>query len=273
MKLPPGLKYFVLAGLVGLAAVFLIQRYISSRVATKPKPRPTAQVVVAQLDIAPGEPLESRKLQVSTWPLDIIPPKTVSNPQQLNGRVALMAISKGEPILESKLAPVGTAAGLSGLLDSNMLALTVKTDEVSGVAGFVNPGDRIDVLVELPKGGGHDGKEHFSKIILQNLKVLSKGQVWDQTVEKKPKVVPTVTLEVTPEQAEMLNLATNEGKIRLALRNQGNRAYFATKGVDTLQLLNKPPVAPVETLHRAKKPESGPRAQLIKGMQVIVKEF
>jgi pilus assembly protein CpaB len=272
MKLPPGLKYFVMACIVGLVAVFLIQRYISSRVTAK-APRPTAQVVVAQLEISPGETLESRMLQVSTWPRDIIPPKAISNPQQLNGRVALMPIAKGEPILESKLSPEGTAAGLSGLLDPNMLAVTVKTDEVSGVAGFVNPGDRIDVLVELPKGGGHDGNEHFSKIILQNLKVLSKGQVWDQTVEKKPKVVPTVTLEVTPEQAEMLNLATNEGKIRLALRNQTNRGYFATKGVDTLQLLNKPPKAPVVTLPKTKKTAQGPRAQLIKGMAVSVKEF
>jgi pilus assembly protein CpaB len=271
MRLPPGLKYLILAGLVGLAAVFLIQRYISSKMVVAP--RPTAQVVVAEMDITPGVALESRLLKVATWPRDIIPPKAVSNPHQLQGRVVLIPISKGEPILEAKLAPEGTAAGLSGLLDPNMLAVTVKTDEVSGVAGFVNPGDRIDVLVELPKGGGQDGKEHFSKIILQNLKVLSKGQVWDQTVEKKPKVVPTVTLEVTPEQAEMLNLATNEGRIRLALRNQNNRAYFATKGVDTLQLLNKPLVAPVATLPKPKKPASGPRAQLIKGMEVSTKEF
>jgi len=271
MKLPPGLKYFVLAGLVGLAAVFLIQRYISSRVTVAP--RPMAQVVVAQLDIAPGETLESRMLQVSTWPADIIPPKSVSNLQQLQGRVALMPISKGEPILESKLAPEGTAAGLSGLLDPNMLAVTVKTDEVSGVAGFVNPGDRIDVLVEMPEGGGRDGKQHFSKIILQNLKVLSKGQVWDQTKGKEPKVVPTVTLEVSPVQAEMLNLATFEGRIRLALRNQTNRTYFATKGVDTPQLLNKPPVPPVVALPKIKEPVSGPRAQLIKGMEVSIKQF
>jgi pilus assembly protein CpaB len=271
MKLPPGLKYFVLAGIIGLAAVFLIQGYIRSKVTVVR--RPTAQVVVAQLDIAPGETLESRLLQVSTWPQDIIPPKTVSNPQKLHGRVAMMPISKGEPILESKLAPEGTAAGLSGLLDPNMLAVTVKTDEVSGVAGFVNPGDRIDVLVELPQGGGHDGKEHFSKIILQNLKVLSKGQVWDQTVEKKPKVVPTVTLEVSPEQAEMLNLATFEGKIRLALRNQTNRTYFSTRGVDTLQLLNKHPVPPVVALPKVKKSAVGPSAQLIKGMAVSTKQF
>jgi pilus assembly protein CpaB len=270
MKLPAGFKYFILAGVVGLVAVFLVQRYISSKVVVVDKP--LCQVVVAEMDIAPGTALENRLLRCASWPSDIVPPKFVSNAQQLQGRVVLMPISKGEPILETKLAPEGTAAGLSGLLDHNMLAVTVKTDEVSGVAGFVNPGDRIDVLVELPKGGGADGKDHYSKIILQNLKVLSKGQVYDQTADKEPKVVPTVTLEVSPEQAEMLNLATFQGKIRLALRNQANRAYFATKGVNTAQLLNRPPVPKVVALPESKT-ASGPRAQLIKGMNVTVAQF
>jgi pilus assembly protein CpaB len=271
MRIPPGIKYFVLAAVVGLVAVFLVQRYISSKVAVAVKP--LCQVVVAEMDIAPGTALEGRLLRCDSWPSDITPPKVVSNAQQLQGRVVTVPISKGEPILESKLAPEGTAAGLSGLLDHNMLAVTVKTDEVSGVAGFVNPGDRIDVLVELPKGGGKDGEDHYSKIILQNLKVLSKGQVWDQTGEKKPKVVPTVTLEVSPEQAEMLNLATFQGKIRLALRNQANKAYFATKGVDTSQLLHKPPVPKVVTLPKKENLPTGPRAQLIKGMAVTVTQF
>jgi pilus assembly protein CpaB len=271
MKLPPGLKYFILAGLVGLAAVVLIQRYISSKMAVAAKP--TSQVVVAELDIISGEALEGRHLRVATWPKDIIPLKAMTNPQKLQGRVVSIPISKGEAILESKLAPEGTAAGLSGLLDPNMLAVTVKTDEVSGVAGFINPGDRIDVLVEMPKGGGEDGKEHLSKIILQNLKVLSKGQVWDQTGDKKPKVVPTVTLEVSPEQAEMLNLATFQGKIRLALRNQANRAYFSTRGVDTMRLLNKPPAPPVVAMPKAKSPPQGPSAKVIKGMNVSTAQF
>jgi pilus assembly protein CpaB len=223
------------------------------------------------VDIAPGTALESRMMKVSTWPNDIIPPKAVSNVVLIQGRVVLTPINKGEPILETKLAPVGTAAGLTGLLDPNMLAVTVKTDEVSGVAGFLNPGDRVDVLAELAKGGGKDGSDHFSKIILQNLKVLSKGQIWDQTGDKQPKVVPTVTLEVTPVQAEMLNLATGEGRIRLALRNQTNRTFFATKGVDIPQLLNKPPEQ-VDALSE-KKSASGPSAMLIKRMTVSTQNF
>ena len=232
MKIPAGLKYFVLAGLVGLVAVFLIHRYIVMKTALPVKP--TASVVVAEVDIAPGTALAGRLMKVATWPQDIVPAKAVSKPQELEGRVAQVHIDRGEPILLSKLAPQGTAAGLGGLLEPEKLAVTVKTDEVSGVAGFITPGDRVDVLVEMPTPGASG--EHFSKIILQNLKVLSKGQIWEQTGEKKPQVVNTVTMEVSPEEAELLNLASFQGKIRLALRNQINRAHSSTSGVVTSQL-------------------------------------
>ena len=260
MKLPPGIKYFILAGVVGLVATFLIHRYITAKTAVVVKP--TDQVVVADLDIAPGTALASRMVKTARWPQEIIPPKAIRNPKEIEGRVVQVAITRGEPILLTKLAPEGTAAGLGGLLDPNKLAVTVRVDDVSGVAGFINPGDRVDLLVEMPAPEAKG--EHFSKIILQNLKVLSKGQIWDQTSEKKPQVVTTVTLEVTPEEAEIVNLATNQGKIRLALRNQINRDTFYTKGVMSSQLAYKRP-APAT-------PEAPPsRAEVsievIKGMQ------
>jgi pilus assembly protein CpaB len=258
-KLPPGAKYFLLAGVVGLAAVFLVHNYISSRV--RQPVVSTGQVVVAEADIAPGTAMVGRLLRVATWPRDIIPPRAVTSVKQLEGRVAQMPIAKGEPILLTKMAPEGTAAGLGGLLDPNSLAVTVKTDEVSGVAGFVNPGDRIDVLVEMPGMKGNN--EHISKIILQNIKVLSKGQVWNQTADKKPQVVPTVTLEVSPEQAEMLNLASFQGRIRLALRNQLNRTKYATGGVATSQLVYKKPAKA-----SAAPQQQARNVQVIKGMVI-----
>ncbi|MBW1991114.1 MAG: Flp pilus assembly protein CpaB [Deltaproteobacteria bacterium] len=259
MKLPPGIKYFILAGIVGLVATFLIHRYITSRTAVVKKP--TAQVVVADLDISPGTALAARMLRTARWPRDIVPPKAVRSIKQVEGRVAQVPISRGEPILLTKLAPEGTAAGLGGLLDPNKLAVTVRVDDVSGVAGFINPGDRVDLLVDMP---APDSKgEHFSKIILQNLKVLSKGQIWEQTGEKKPQVVNTVTLEVTPEEAEIINLATNQGKIRLALRNQLNQGTFYTKGVLTSQLAYRRP-APAETPSE-NRPDTS--IEVIKGMQ------
>jgi pilus assembly protein CpaB len=163
--------------------------------------------------------------------------------------------------MQTKLAPVGTAAGLGGLLDPNKLAVTIRTDDVSAVAGFINPGDRVDLLVDIQD---REEKEAFSKILLQNLKVLSKGQVWDQTQEKKPEVKTTVTLEVTPEEAEIINLATNRGKIRLALRNQLNQAQFHTRGVLSSQLAHRRPATATAPAPQA---QAEPTVEVIKGMQ------
>jgi|UniRef100_A0A7C3V7J7 pilus assembly protein CpaB len=260
MKLPPGIKYFILAGIVGLVATFLIHRYITAKTAIPV--RPMDQVVVAEVDIAPGTALEARMLKTAAWPRDIVPPKALRSPKDVEGRVVQVPIARGEPILLTKLAPEGTAAGLGGLLDPNKLAVTVRVDDVSGVAGFINPGDRVDLLVEMPAPEGKG--EHFSKILLQNLKVLSKGQIWDQTAEKKPQVVNTVTLEVTPEEAEIVNLATNQGKIRLALRNQLNQGQFFTRGVSSSQLVYRK--APPASEQKAPA-QSEASIEIIKGMQ------
>ncbi len=269
MKLPPGSKHFILAGVVGIVAVFLVHSYISKRV-FKPAIR-TGQVVVAEADITPGTALSGRLVRVAAWPGDIIPSKAVVSLKEVEGRVCQSVIAKGEPILLTKLAPEGTAAGLGGLLAPDRLAVTVKSDEVSGVGGFISPGDRVDVLAEVQSPG--EGNEHESKLILQNLKVLSKGQVWDQTVDKKPQVVQTVTLEVTPQEAEVLNLASFQGRIRLALRNQLNTANFQTPGVITSQLCNGTPKAKAPAVApTATKPKQQQQAkasiQVIKGMEI-----
>ncbi len=271
MKLPPGYKYVAMAGVAGVMAVVLVHNYISKKMANPLKP--TAQIVVAEADIAPGTALAGRLVRVATWPQEIIPAKALTSASQVENRVAQTSICKGEPITLPKLAPEGTAAGLGGLLDPNCLAVTVKTDEVSGVAGFISPGDRVDVLVAMDKSGSES--EQFSKIILQNIKVLSKGQVWDQTADKKPQVVPTVTLEVTPEKAEMLNLARSYGKICLALRNQLNLTHFNTAGVKSSQLYYQvPPVAKVAMkVAQPEAPKSSRVIQVIKGVTVSEAKF
>jgi pilus assembly protein CpaB len=268
MKLSQGAKFFIFSGVAGMVAVFLAHSYINKKVSVPFKT--TCQVVVANADIAPGTALSSQSLRLVTWPEDIVPSKAVTSLNNLNGRVALTVISKGEPILLSKLAPEGTEAGLGGLLASDRLAVSVKTDEVSGVAGFISPGDRVDVLADMQSS--KEGSEHFSKLILQNLKVLSKGQTWDQTADKKPTVVQTVTLEVTAPQAEVLNLACFQGKIRLALRSQQNRANFCTEGVGVSQLCNNQSAAPAPmAAGRASKPKT--TVQIIKGMDISHASF
>lgn len=261
-NLPKGMTYMAVAVVAGLLATFGIHRYVVNK--TQVAPAPTGTVVVATSDIAPGTALASGSLKLVSWPKELIPPQCAASLNQVEGRVVTFPISSGEPIMFSKLAPVGTAAGLSGLLDENKRALTVRVDDVTGVAGFLHPRDRVDVLADMKiKGGGVD--ENYSKVILQGITVLSIGQIWQQTGEDKPTVVNAVTLELTPEQAEILNLASNEGKIRLALRGGGNEATVETRGVGISNLFASMKPPPTATAQKEAKPERC--VEVIKGCQ------
>jgi pilus assembly protein CpaB len=253
------------AVVAGLLATFGIHRYVVNK--TQVAPAPTGTVAVATGDIAPGHALTGNSLKLVSWPKELIPPQCAASLNQVEGRVVTFPISSGEPIMFSKLAPVGTAAGLSGLLDEGKRALTVRVDDVTGVAGFLHPRDRVDVLADMKikEIKGAEG-ENYSKVILQGITVLSIGQIWQQTGEEKPTVVNAVTLELTPEQAEILNLASNEGKIRLALRGGGNEATVETRGVAISNLFDgmmKPSPAP--TGQKEAKPERC--VEVIKGCQ------
>jgi pilus assembly protein CpaB len=242
MNLPKGIPFVVLAGLVGLVATFTIHRYVTAK--TTGAIKPTNQIVVAACDISPGVALSGGLIKIAQWPQDLVPAKAAATLQEVQGRVLITPVGKGEAILFTKLAPEGTEAGLGGLLDESKRALTVRVDDVSGVAGFIHPGDHVDVLVEMQMPSS---SEHFSKTILQNIVILTAGQFWEQNKEQKPTVVNTVTLELTPDQAEILNLASNQGKIRLALRSRRNTAAVETRGVATSHLIGgetKDPRAP-----------------------------
>jgi pilus assembly protein CpaB len=262
MKISSGAKYFVVAGLIAAGATYLIYQFISSK--TNVEVRRLGQVVVAELDISAGTPIADRMVKVSQWPEEIIPSSAIRDPKQAIGRVVQVPLTKGEPLLVLKLAPEGTAAGLGGLLDPNKLAVTVRTDDVSGVAGFINPGNRVDILVEM-SASGRSG-EHFSKIILQNINVLSKGQSMEQSADNKPLVVTTVTLELSPDQAEVLNLASGQGKIRLALRNKLNQGEFFTKGVTTAQLSRMPALIDTSPPKTKEAKEAERKLEVIRGL-------
>ena len=233
LNLPRGTIFLIAAVVAGLVATFGIHRYVSIK--TRVVEAPTRQVFIATADISPGTALSGQAVKAATWPQEVIPPNCAATMREIEGRVVKASIPQGNPILFSMLAPEGTAAGLSGILDDGKRALTVKVDEVAGVAGFIHPGDRVDVLMDLSLKGQ---SEHFSKTILHNISVLTTGQIWEQKGENKPMVVNTVTLELTPGEAEVLNLASNEGKIRLALRNRNNKTVAETPGVTTSFLLN-----------------------------------
>jgi len=260
MMLFQGKRYIIVAVLVGFMAVFTIHRVMASRTSTEP----VFQILVAEADITPGTALSPRLCKSVAWPQRIVPAQAITTMGQANGRVLVVPVSKGEPILLSKLAPEGTAAGLGGLLQGTMRAFTVKVDDVSGVAGFISPGDRVDVLMSVPVLESHG--EQLSKIILQDVKVLTVGQVWQPNSHNEPKSFSTVTLEVTPEQSEVLNLASTQGKVRLTLRSRSNKEITHTPGMITSRLVNggmpvKPspsPVAEAKTVERT--------VEVIKGM-------
>ncbi len=261
MKRSKGLIYLFLAGLVGLLAALVVDEYTAVKIRAHIKP--TARVVVAASDISPGTPLNGNLVKAVNWPQDLIPPQAVMSAAELNGRVVKTEISRGEPVLLTKLAPRGTAAGLSGLVGLDKRAFTVRVDDVSGVAGFIHPGDQVDVLAELPIP---HSSEHFSRTILQNIRVLTAGQVWEQKGEQKPAVVNTLTLELSPQQGELLNLASNQGKIRLVLRNQASLESPATPGVATSHLLSGAfkPATPTTAPAKAVRPRA---VEVIKGLE------
>ena len=249
------------AVVAGLLATFGIHRYVVNK--TQVITAPTGMVAVATGDIAPGTALNAGSLKLVSWPQELIPPQCAAALDQVVGRVVTFPISTGEPIMFSKLAPVGAAAGLSSLLDESKRALTVRVDDVTGVAGFLHPRDRVDVLADM-KLKGVD--ENYSKVILQDITVLSIGQIWQQTGNDKPTVVNAVTLELTPEQTEILNLASNEGKIRLALRSGRNKATVETRGVAVSSLFSGMMTPPLEPkLQKEGKPEKC--VEVIKGCQ------
>jgi pilus assembly protein CpaB len=234
MKLPKGVLYIVLAVVAGLVATVSIHKYVSLK--TRVVQRPTSSVVVATVDISPGTALSSSQVKEVAWPQELVPQGAPPNYAVIKDRVVVVPVAKGEPILMSKLAPEGTVAGLGGLLNEDMRAISVRVDDVSGNAGFIKPGDHVDVLMSIAVPNAQE--EHYSKTILQNIVVLSTGQIWEQQQQdQKPVIVKTVTLEVKPNQGEILDLASNQGKIRLVLRSRNNLEVAQTNGVVTSQLV------------------------------------
>jgi pilus assembly protein CpaB len=192
------------------------------------------------------------------WPRDSALAGKFSRPEELEGRVTAIPLTVGEPVLESKLAPKGVIPGLTALLPQEKRAMTVKVDEASGVAGFLNPDNRVDVVVTVDKGDYN--KDPISKVVLQNLRVLGTGQRIEKTLGEKPQVVPTVTLEVTPTEGERLALAVREGMISLVLRNQQDMHMVQTMGVRTSTLLGK--AIPEPVVQKESKEDKAPSTAL-----------
>lgn len=201
-------------------------------------------IVVAANDIPIGSAISEVQLKVTLWPKDSIPPGSSSDPKFLVGRVAIRPISKGDAVTEQKLKPKagGQGAGfMTYIIPLGHRAVTVAVNEVAGVAGFITPNDRVDVVLTTAVPG--QDKEKISKIILQNVPVLATGQITDQK-EGKPVVVPTVTLDLTPDDSEKLVLGGSRGSLQLLLRNIADSGPTDARGATIAKVLAGTP-APV----------------------------
>lgn len=198
-------------------------------------------VVVAKVNIPVGSRIIAEQLTVAQFPADVTPEGAYAKlDENLIDRVVVTAISPREPVTESKLAPVGSLGGLSSVIPEGYRAMTVKVDDVVGVSGFIMPGTLVDVVVVIQPPKGSANEEMISKIVLQNIKVLASGQNIDKPKNDREveRSVRAVTLQVTPEQAEKLALASSEGKLQLVMRNSVDQADEQTSGANKRTLLS-----------------------------------
>lgn len=220
----------------GVLAAVSVSRYLSRAQAFTNN---MTKVAVAKVAIPLGSKIIPEQIMVVQFPKESTPDGAFDSPEKLAGRVAVMNIGAREPITESRLAPEGTAAGLSAVIPEGYRAMTVKVDDAAGISGFITPGTLVDVVVVIDPREGSAQQDPISKIVLQNIKVLANGQNIDKPKdEREATSVKAVTLQVTPEQAEKLALATTEGKLQLVMRNQIDQGDEQTPGVNKRSLLS-----------------------------------
>lgn len=217
-------------------------------------------IVVASEKLPLGTRLEERHLKVAPWPEDVALEGSFRTPSELIGRGVVVPMLVNEPILESKLAPTGAGAGLTSAIPDGMRAVSVKVDDVIGVAGFVLPGSKVDVI--LTGSPDENRKIEVSKVILENVLVLAAGQNLQQTDGGEAQSVNVVTLLVTPEDSQKLTLASNDGRIQLALRNPLDLEEVDPDAIQKRSLYSKPaPPKPPQrprVIVRAPEPKEAP---------------
>ncbi len=209
------LAAFVVAALCSV----LVYRLVGMRIAAA-KPQPSTRVVAAARDIKIGTVLSAPDL-TTIQIMGTVPKSAILDAKNAIGRGVTSTIYTGEPILDDRLAPMGSGGGLAATIKDGMRAIAVRVDQVVGVAGFVLPGMRVDVLISgVPPNSNQGGTNNTQvRTVLQNIEVLSAGTDIQKDAEGKPQQVQVVNLLVTPEQAQVLALASNETRIQLVLRN------------------------------------------------------
>jgi len=261
----------------GGAASILTYRLLKSRQASAlgagSKPSATFPLVVATTKLPYGTVLQTEHVKTLEWASPVRPQGSFSDPQAVVGRAILEGVVPGEPVLESRLAPKDAGGGLASVIPKGKRGVSVRVNEIIGVAGFVLPRTRVDVLVSVNPGG--EKGMSASKMILQNVEVLAAGQKIERDEEGKPETkVNVITLLVSPEEAEKLTLASHEGDLQLALRNSLDLDPVTTSGALLSSMVRgapKPAPAPRASRPAPKTPSD--TVEVIRGSKRSTENF
>lgn len=258
---------FIVASITSL----LIYNYLQKSTRIVEVKLETLPIATAVADIGWGTRITEEMIKPVDFLKTTVPPGCFSNGDSPVGRVVIFPIKANEPILESRLAPTGIkSGGVAAVVSQKKRAIAVKVDKVIGVSGFIHHGNRVDVLVTIPNG---KNSEPITKTVLENILVLTVGpELEKKGKDEKPSDVDVITLEVTPEEGEKLALASNEGKLQLALRNFSDTEDVLTRGVTIPTLLASYSMGPVRgTNPKGKRSVQKPlRAPVQKSPPLIV---
>jgi pilus assembly protein CpaB len=248
----------VIALSAGGVFAYATYRYVQQPVAAESMR--TKSVVVAAADLQLGKELKPEDVRMTQFPEGSVPAGTFTSADEIMGRGVISPMVQNEPILSAKLASKEAGAGLPPIIQPGMRAVSVRVNDVVGVAGYVLPGTRVDILATV--NPTQQQTDVTSKLILANVQVLASGTKIEQDGDKgKPMEVSVVTLLVDPSEAERLTLASTEGKIQLALRNPLDKTAPATPGVRPAALLG---------YAAAPRPVSAPRPRIVAAAPVAV---
>jgi pilus assembly protein CpaB len=259
---------------LGAIVSFAVYRTLQSR--SGGDNPPGVDVVVAANDIAVGAKVEDRDVKTVRFPAPDLPPNCFHLKSSVIGRGAVLPIAKGEFFLPNKLAGENAGSGMPSLIPPGMRAISVRVNEVIGVAGFVVPGTRVDVLLTGNPTGAADER---TTTVLENVAVIATGQKLEKNTAGEPQLTPVITLLVSPDDAQKLTLATTQGKIQLALRNPLDTKQQELASVSTGALYRGIPVAappaaphPKSTKHTVVLTQTPPPAYSIEVIKGIKKE-
>ena len=237
------ISVLIFALVVSAAASYILYRVISEQFANNQK-APVNKVLVATHNLENGALVKDVDVKLADWG-GPVPMGAILKTEDAIGRGVVAQIYEGEPVLDTRLAARGAGAGLAATIPPGMRAVAVRVNDIVGVAGFVIPGTKVDLLIAGTPPKGNGGLGDLTKTLMQNVEVLSAGQSIQKDAEGKPMSVGVVNMLVTPEQAEVLSLASNETRIQLILRNPMDKEETNTKGTSVAYLYeNKNGLAP-----------------------------